>query len=602
MKPGKKSQTAGALRGESSFPVQGVWTFDSQVPGNNAKEICSIITTVMQKHPALHYSDFLIITPDSTSHEKYIHALQQWHIPALVKGNHSLSDPITQRFLLLLEYFASPDSLYGNTVPDQSVPVSLPVSRDELWQAKKSMQNQSPEAVVHWLLEQKQYYYPAFESTDSRQAEQAKIHLTQLVEQVLAEQPGNLYKIYQALNKLVSQKQKLQLPMQTQEDTVRLMNVHQVKGLEGNIVILGDKARDTSNKDTSYADTLRQWPYFYPSFQVNHKRYCSYSLQESLLAQGQQQEDEENRRLEYVALTRARYAVIFTSQVGTSWFSEELYPESLLPRADRVIASQYNDQTLARNAKKSKPESLSQFAYSYFTPSGCEKKSVVTGLTQDDPHYVEEIRPKGNIFGICFHRGMELLINRWEEWFTGTEKEKAELVEFIARESVLESSEDIDEADLQPYYDYLCDQLQKMMIYLTEQKDIFNLRSQKPCDVYTEYPFTMSVPKGKLKKVTDAIHAERSSVNWVTGTTDLLINYPNGQTTKEKKEKYCIYDYKTDTRNGQPTAEFDQALLSKYQPQLDLYQVSLDQMVNFGIKDSKAKAKITDELLHLYEE
>lgn len=134
------------------------------------------------------------------------------------------------------------------------------------------MQNQSPEAVVHWLLEQKQYYYPAFESTDSRQAEQAKTHLTQLVEQVLAEQPGNLYKIYQALNKLVSQKQKLQLPMQTQEDTVRLMNVHQVKGLEGNIVILGDKARDTSNKDTSYADTLRQWPYFYPSFKVNYKK------------------------------------------------------------------------------------------------------------------------------------------------------------------------------------------------------------------------------------------------------------------------------------------------------------------------------------------
>lgn len=572
---------------EKYFPLKGLYTFKSaRKKTTNAEETADVIVSLIGQHPELHYSDFLIITPNHKDHDSYLKELKQKGIPVSVKGEHSFFDPLTRNFLNMVEYCA--ESYYPFVSASHlRKRIDLPVSSKKVKAVKKTVETMSPEAAIQYLLEQEPCYFPEFDSLSLIDLKKAKSHLVQLIEKVLAEQPGNLYQIFLSLKEKLETEQKNQLDLVPGENAVRLMNVHQVKGLEGNIVILSDRNHRSGSTEEDFSDTLRKWPIFYPSFRAKKKGYCSYCFDDKLLTDGQRRETEESRRLEYVAMTRARYAVIFTSRVGTTWFPNNIY--SKLPKQE--ISGQYNDTVLCQNSQSIKD--LDDISYSYLTPSGCEKKVAKTGLIPTDPGYSRENRPYGNVFGTCFHRGMELLVNRRNEWKTETDEERKNLIQFVARESILESYEDIPDQEINLYYDYLCEKLNDMMNRLESDPQI--LHGAK--EIYTEYPFVISAYKSDVKEIVKntnpdiAQKLEKKNARfpvWISGSADLLIKYKGNQ--------YVVYDYKTDAQNGQNSDDFEIGLQERYGNQLRLYQVVVKKMSKITLDN------VSTKILHLYDE
>lgn len=592
------------------FPVKGILSYHNEAAENNCQEVVETILTLMQRYPTLHYSDFLVITRGygvkGSTHNKYIQAFESHGIPISVKGDHSILDPLASSFMTLLEFMAASDGPFHDLRDgpiDVMKKVNLPCSQKKLNEIREKLEDMSPSAAIRWLLDREELYLPIYGKASAQARRTAKIHLTQVVEQVLAQNPGNLYKIYLALEKALNSTSKTTLDLTPEENAVRLMNVHQVKGLEGNIVIIADHRTHTEedsesdNVDTNIfpdkLDTLRDWPDYYPCFKIkNGPCYISYLNQSDLVHKEQEREQRENRRLEYVAFTRARHAVIFVNHNGASWFDDPQYQDSNLHI--QKIRELHNDVTLKEVIKDS---SFSEVPiYFSVTPSSCEKE-VETGLTPDDAKYIKEDRPIGNIFGLCFHRAMELLLYRRSEWKEKEDVENKELCRFLAREAILEYADEIEEKDFQQYYHFLTEQIFKMMSWIVKQAWY-----KKAAKIYTEYPFVCLADRESLSSEKTIKQAEsvktylkktgkkqyKNSPVWIIGTADLLVQDSEG--------KIAIYDYKTDAKNGRELDEFEDALKERYGGQMALYKFAIHQVLQSEIK------RVQKPFLHLYKD
>lgn len=117
-------------------------------------------------------------------------------------------------------------------------------------------------------------------------------------------------------------------------ETVHVLDVHHVKGLSVNIVLVADRI---DPEETRY-ETLRIGNRCYPSFVVGRQLsgemlYPSYHRHPELMALARSEEHAEWVRLEYVAATRAKHALIFLPAMHKgAWFSDPAYQISSLPR------------------------------------------------------------------------------------------------------------------------------------------------------------------------------------------------------------------------------------------------------------------------------
>ncbi len=134
----------------------------------------------------------------------------------------------------------------------------------------------------------------------TRLGAEAEDAIDELLNQALAYERGAVPSLTGFLSWLEADSVQVKRQAEGSGERIRVMTVHGAKGLESEIVILPDTAdRSPSDRDVLYADGAGQMLWKTPSAE-------SPPVIAALRAQKQQREAEENLRLLYVALTRAR--------------------------------------------------------------------------------------------------------------------------------------------------------------------------------------------------------------------------------------------------------------------------------------------------------
>lgn len=378
-----------------------------------------------------------------------------------------------------------------------------------------------------------------------------------------------------------------ELPLDEKEmkDSVRLMNVHKAKGLEGHIVIIANRGNDMSrNKNGAFMSKDSSGSYVWNG--TVPIGYGDYSEEIGLQKidgtpendASKVEEDAENLRLEYVAGTRAEEALIVMNemvQTGRAFFGkkndadggytdykdfDEKYPD--IAKGSVTMPAQASVNSTTINTMRDDVDA----AEISLTPSSLENRSSGRVESKED-------RPSGNVFGTVMHRAFELSVNAL------TENKSTALEDVIptaVRRAVMESYDKLSREGSPRGWTpertdkYLVDRLTAVF-----GSGLLNeVRSAQ--EVYTEFPF--------------AFYLDPSPV-WVNGFSDLII--------KTKEGKWYIIDYKSDSKPvSEPASDFNARLRSeRYAGQLRLYQEALAKVLSHdepGIRPDDIETKIVD--------
>ncbi len=573
----------------------------------------------------IQYSDIMIICKNAFNLSKYVNRFAEEGIPVNVQGKFQIYDDVVVRnFQLLMEYFANPKSEKNAYTAAQIVSGTdvTGADVDDLKRIKKELrslygdlkkQGMDSAALVQYLLRHEELFVPKNEDWSKEKVRSYRIRLHQMTETCLRENAGGIRELAERMKKYVSGNVKREIPLESNENAIRLMNVHQSKGLTGQIVIIADRS---SNEECRFSGFKSNGQY-YPSACYKEKGYMpkdkytpAYGYDINLIRQAYREEREEAVRLEYVAATRAASALIFmpvSSQRNIPWFSNKHFKLEGLPgikdySPDAVASTAGTTQTVGTIAVKHSILELEENRVKYdfekqsipvllsITPSGLEKKGT-TGLSTNEPGYEREDRPENDIFGLVMHRVYQLIIERYASMSALIGEERKAAVIRIIDQAIMEQSDDFRQGDdPQKYLDYLT-------LVMNDYFDkVISPIMAAAGEVYTEYSFSFFVNDAGEKDefgrrfcnyLEDCkISVASDCTIWVNGISDLVVKNNDG-TIK-------IYDYKSDARNGKSPEDFEKALQEKYRGQLELYRYAIGRA--FGVPEDK----VSTELIHLY--
>lgn len=581
---------------DDEYPIKGVFK-------SNNTDVIALVEKLHEK--GINYGDILIITRDTTPINNYVKAFNAKQIPTTVRGKIKPTETeALVNFAKLVKGLAN----YGNVIEHTAVKQELmgisisdyekdfifsDINKDffdwysnfRRWAGKDGKKGNAlrPAALLRKLAEHPEYYCK--KDVSETELRVIMIRVEQCVEYVLSHESGNFTAIADTMEKYIEKELKKELPLSNNEDAVRIMNVHQVKGLSGKIVILANRsiAKFTVGCDEDGkkygGNKIHKNGKCYPVVPIS-QNLPSYLLNDDIVDVEKQNEDAEWLRLEYVAATRAKYALIFMSYEGKDWFAEEEYKienntnipdidafcETLPPKTAKKtnFDPKYCRNALINNISYDVIIELSKPTKEYKTPSSTEK-SGDTGYTKKDGGYIQEERVKKglykNIFGTTIHRAFELFVENHNLWSDGDNKKIREEAVVAALMAIAEN--DILPEQVNDYKEYITDKL------VEYAQNIFPEIFKDAEKICCEYPFTYTY--------------DNITVN---GTMDLLVKYNDGS--------YGIYDYKSDSMNGIPADKFKENMKKKYAEQIKLYKEAVSKI------DSTAAIKHT-QLLHMYE-
>lgn len=418
--------------------------------------------------------------------------------------------------------------------------------------------------------------------------------LQQLIENMLAEDKGNTVAFIRKTEKYISEILDREMVLENAgTDVVRLMNYHKAKGLQGKIVILPPKRKNSENDETDYRKDNSYYPLI--TWGLDGGRglngsTCSFIGSEEMKAEAESAGRCEKTRLDYVAKTRAEEVLIF---IGDKNIEEDV--EKLeIPEINEAKVEQFAEYE--RNTVFS-TEGKDGVAYYKLNPSSFEntsktraeayKKAKESGL---EKFTRDEIRPGGNVIGTVLHRALELLIER-----LGISYDNEKLAVICAKQAINEFKKDITEGipgeaekskELNRYREFLPKAVRALESYIKEKysKDI----SDKNVKIYTELPFSFyeTNKSDELKKIEkirlkeDDIVADGAA--WINGTADLIFVYG---------DRAIVFDYKSDLADYITEKEdFDKTLEERYTGQLALYRYSINKL--YEIDSDKIELKV----------
>lgn len=377
-------------------------------------------------------------------------------------------------------------------------------------------------------------------------------------------------------NELSVLKEKELILDSSEQNCVRLMNLHKAKGLEGNIVIMAE-AKNPKYSGGKYTELVDERQVFVPIKTGEHTYldYLSYYPDEK-----KQAEDKyfgEQLRLEYVAATRAKQAFIFVntcvkeksvvSELTMAHIVRELPQINNVTAQSAAQAMQINVKDIfaevndSRSAFDESVEKLSEKYVSKITPSHLEDGAKVT-----IPSGVETIsyeRPSGRDIGHMVHRAFELAVNNREKLLPYTETtQQKELVQKIVSRAYLDFEDECcTQTSVDVYKDYIDYQLHSFL----NDKDIEALLKTAQA-VYTELPFY-----------------SMDGDEYSNGVMDLVL--------KMSDKSYIIIDYKTNIQKEANRKLFEERIFKKYKSQLDFYEKILRKMLSLS-EDTKVECHI----------
>lgn len=592
---------------------------------------------VVRRLRKVQYRDFLILCRGKKDMKKYLPILEKKQIPVEMSGEIVLDEnKVLRNFIKLFQYLMCPTDRKAyqgavHVVCHSSAASAGEIAGVRLTKIRNDVREMSSRAVVQYLVNHPEYLLPWGEDISKAQLKSLQSKLRMMTESVLSMTKSDPTLMTQAFLNYVEIPQERELSLKEDSNAVRFMNVHKVKGLEGNIVILMNRKQMPSGV-TNYQELKQDHTYdYYGCFTLPSKSYAGYSIDPYGLMQYREkgirstkEETEEFTRLEYVAATRAREVLVVFKELGKEPCFFEKYPidssRSLdFLQSENSVNQETTNSSNVKDFKTTKGErevwdnkptdaeeqEMFQKTYVNLSPS------MLEGILQkpEENSEIEEVkerRPKGNVFGTTMHRSFELLVQRYcKEHFKGNLKECEALLQVCVCQAIMENYEDLLAEGIQRYVtkeekpeiypeavkNYLFGNMAKFL-----QSEKIQKYFEEAKEIYTELPFSYYTSResdGELFADIEEhlqkhrIEIEQNQPVWVNGTADLVILSKDGSIK--------VIDYKSDTKREEKQL-FEERLEAKYQGQMLLYRHSMSKIFKVPTE------KINVELYHLYQE
>ncbi len=385
---------------------------------------------------------------------------------------------------------------------------------------------------------------------DNDSYQSINVKLTQAVENAFAKSISNAISLADYFDEYFDSDIKEELILDNESPTIRFMNAHKSKGLEGNIVIWVDNGISCDKAPSLYKD--------------NNVYHFGIELNKELMDKAILEEKREYGRLEYVAATRAMNVLIFSSAIKKEkLFNREGYDYHFNELKDFQIGSlpiEMSEPNLELEKNAYKPYELKE--ENEYKPNiihtSPSKYEIHEG--RDKTANFNSLRPFGNVLGTIMHRSLELLVlRRKNDEFIGFKEEE---IEAIARTAIYESCNDVDfEKDYQKYERFLISVLNSIIKLYHDEKLFIDSDMVEPEFTYSLFD------NNKIKE----FMVDEDSKIYLNGTMDLFIKY---------KDRILIIDYKSDFIGYQNDKQFNEIIKKEYQSQLNVYRKSAEIMFN----------------------
>lgn len=583
-----------------------------------------------KKTRPIRYSDITVIFKTMSNMNKYIKAFSERAnpIPINVHGKYTVSDDvILKNFVILLDFFANPKN-YAKKVMAAQVISDVDLLKydaknirdmlDEISNNVFCKNRMDSSSIVQYLYSHEELFLPKG-NFEEWQVRQYKIRLHQMIEKCLTDNDGDLKSLVDSMGRYLTRKIDHEIKLDSETDAVKLINVHKVKGMSEQIVIIADRSFSEVNpRMTGFRGNDE---YFYPSasYTVTDKLkeyYPTYQNNPALMDEFFGKIREDLMCLQYVAATRAKNALIIMPLLASeAWFSDNEFHYDTLPlEITEWLAKQEENSTGSETPYVSPKRSdvitsddlslvlsndnsaLSERQLISISPSSLETDEQ-TGYKKDTdknmPGYCYEERPGNNIFGTVMHRTFELIVERCELIIDDNSKE--EQVNRAINQAIIESYDDIVTSEYDNssrYFMFLHDTL-----IINGYCDRILALIEGADEVYTEFDFSFFVPDEEREWFLNTFKSYLDDKNisipdntpiWINGQADLVV---------KKRDNITVFDYKSDKRNGKPLADFIDALGKKYAGQLKLYKYAVGKTFGVDLENVQASTKT---LLHLY--
>ncbi len=474
----------------------------------------------------IKYSDFMIIFASKTHLNECSKAFAKRGIPYDITGRLEVSSNAGIRELVrIVNYLLIPDEDNKKTALEvlshhfkdkKSVEKAL----NELEEKTKDL---SDYGKVYYVFNHYDEYAYNMNAIDTKGIQAA---IFQILENLFQKDNMSAVEIMDSIFTLITEYQDTALAIERDSDAVRIMNAHQTKGLEANIVIYVT-AQEKNDVDSSEI--------------VDKKIYLnSLSQHKDILELCKKQILEECLRKEYVVSTRARQVMIFDDELLTAkttrlynisqypydWSNLSKYHVNEIPDDISTPIEENLEKPFIKN-KKGIIDNISTPIYVETTPSKLEQRKNPeldeNQLPKNNVH-----RPKNNDFGTMLHRCNELFVRE-------PNRDIDDIVDFAMKEYGINDSY---------YRKYL-----RKCLFAT--KDLFTSNNLLDGTLEPEYKFYYFVKKpGKTPVL-------------MNGSIDLMVI---------KEKEIIIIDYKSDSADYQSKEQFEKILKDNYQPQLEAYR------------------------------
>ena len=600
--------------------------------------VCKDEKTIAKK---VEYSDILIITAHSEPATEISELLKKAGFPVLVAGKILPAEKTAmKRLRALMRYIENSSRIRLAELCAAFAPVSntdRAVSGDQSENHAEGLFHQytikEAEELFDMIQQCKRIYYQcgALETIymavkngwlfDSKTGIPDIVSdlpmLYQFIESVSCKAIDNIKTVNTYIDEYMASKFKHQLEPARHNSCIRVMNLHQTKGLQGNIVIcLKEKSKEFQPKSVfQYIDDTTGGPVAekaicYPSLTTG-RNSSVHIYGEDIEKQAQKQIKDERIRLDYVRDTRAAYIMINAntwSEVEKSGQNDKVgQPDGEYNYAEiaKTLANEKNDRTsvqLISISAKETSEITSPFFDASASPSLFEKNIArsFSAVDAEEPAASEEellyreddaeeraeadalteaqetaegnIKPEGALYGTMMHRAFELF---FENKKTGKIMDEAEQNRCVVQ-AMLESLDQFAVSERVPavlrvYQEKLRSNMQALIAEL-KRHDLYDLPAA------TETPFYCMVDaetemsgadeereycrKRLLEIVSDKRHKKGRKLRkiYFSGQSDLTL-FLGGT------HPYSfIVDYKSD-KKGYTREE----IASKYRPQQECY-------------------------------
>ncbi len=545
----------------------------------------------------IKFSDFLILSMNTPGMDEYKNAFNEHGIPVAMDSNTDISsEKELSAFVRLYAFIAN---TYDRTAREGALEALWKLGLDDTKKNEEMLEalaldtkEMSAYGAVEYLIKRPELYLPKNQNIEDYRIYDIQKKIVQMTETIKSGAYGNKGMVLDALREYCGGMVEHELIMEKDIDAVRFMNLHKAKGLEGGIVIWANRIE---NK-TFHEDSYRAGRGFYPSLKYSGfsgAEWCAVSGDKKLMDNARLQDECENIRLEYVAATRAKQALIFMDRYNSkegNMFTTGYNLDNLPSIAEVVKKFDDNSDDAPEVAalditgadkigKSTEQTKFSCPVFSSESPSDYENDSAgrAAGNRNNSENDDTETnaastfarknkeegaitRPTGAVFGIIMHRAFELVIDRWNCSCEKLGIEKERFVPACIDQAVNESADDIPEGDVDKIKAFLYEVVMAFGRWYVNS-DI----KKKAEHIYTELPFSY------IKKTED----ENTPDIWMHGEADFVARLCDGS--------YYILDYKSDNDALYPDEEsFTERLRDKYSPQIDAYTEAVSRVFKIG--------------------